>query len=201
MATIDIDEVKQVFADLKNSINLFYSNNAEIFTNGTLSMDDVLRNTSKMEYFLDRRFEELWLMEREDRRRLQSRIEFGMHYGYNRKRALSTESVNPFPDPPSERRDSCASMPDLLPIPQTTSIPEVCSSEAVENTVVRNILNPEDEDLQEVDATEEFNHSHIPHENETAFIRESSVILPSTQWRWNSNSLLGSLLFNPPILR
>lgn len=99
---ISIDEVREVFDELKESIEQFYSKYAELDTDGVIDMGPVLRNCSKMELFLDGDYKELYLMEQEDRRRLAKQLE-----------SIPVETVKDQEVQTKERRDSCSSMPPL----------------------------------------------------------------------------------------
>jgi hypothetical protein len=69
MAYIDPVSTRSLFNELKKSINEFYSKNT------TLDMVSILRNTSKLEYFLEGNFENLWYMEQEDNANLKAKLE------------------------------------------------------------------------------------------------------------------------------
>jgi hypothetical protein len=69
MAYIDPHIIRTLFNELKKSINELYSKNTN------LDMVPVLRNTSKVEYFLDGNFEYLWFMEMEENSKLKKLLE------------------------------------------------------------------------------------------------------------------------------
>ena len=75
MEFVDTEEVKEVFGDLKKSIDQFYSKYSELDTNGTIDMKDILRNCAKMEHFLNGEFYNLWQMEQDERRKLTQKLE------------------------------------------------------------------------------------------------------------------------------
>lgn len=66
MAYINSQIARALFNDLNESINDLYSKNNNI------DMMSVLRNSSKLKYFLDSDFERLWYMEQEDNDRLKA---------------------------------------------------------------------------------------------------------------------------------
>jgi hypothetical protein len=69
MAYIDPHIIRTLFNELKKSINELYSKNTN------LDMVPVLRNSSKVEYFLDGNFEYLWFMEMEENSKLKALLE------------------------------------------------------------------------------------------------------------------------------
>ena len=207
--TIDRDEVKYLFAELNRSINKFYMENSALCVNGSFSMNDILKNAAKMEYYLDGRFEHLWNMEREERIALEQILQNREQYRpeSRRKRALSEESVDPFPEPLAAaggcgcenalpdtcRRDSCSSMPPLMPFSeaypdQNEIIPDTTRRDSVDSRPgERPVLNPEDED-------EGCDHSQIPYENDATIAEPPRQHMIPSIWRFSSNSLMGSIL-------
>jgi len=123
MATIE--EIKDVFADLKKSIEEFYGKYSYLDTNGDMDFDAVLRNCSKMELFLNGDYKELWLMEKEEHRRVLKQLESIPVETY-RPRQMSDESI-------VERRDSCSSMPPLEKIECNTNLCDKTACECIDD--------------------------------------------------------------------
>ena len=119
MTTICTTELKEMFADLKLSIQEYY---ATLHTSELESMDSILRNCDKMDLFLEQDYRSLWRMEQEERRRLAVQLE-----------SIPVRLCQPEEVSTIERRDSCTSMPgleevledDVEPVNLLTALPPV----------------------------------------------------------------------------
>jgi len=123
MATISTDELREMFNDLKKSIKVFYLENAEQVTDGTLKFEAVMKNCDKLELFIDGDYKQLWFMEQEERRRLARQLE---------SIPIQTAKLQEISE--VQRRDSYTSMPPLETIlheniTETTfdDMPHLCS--------------------------------------------------------------------------
>jgi len=75
MATLNYDNTVSLFNDLKKSIDEFYLLNQHLENCNVFSMSKILRNCTKMEYFLNSNFEYLWKMEHDEVRELREKLE------------------------------------------------------------------------------------------------------------------------------
>jgi len=75
MVKLDYDDTMALFYNLKKSIDEFYAKNSHLEESGVFSLGEVLRNCAKMDHFLNKEFEHLWRMERDEARELREKLE------------------------------------------------------------------------------------------------------------------------------
>jgi hypothetical protein len=71
MAEPSISELISLFDSLKESINAFYVKYSDLDANGTIDMRDIMRESDKVQLYIDGDLYALWQMEREDAQRLE----------------------------------------------------------------------------------------------------------------------------------
>jgi hypothetical protein len=150
---MEMHNIKSVFEDLKVAINNFYTKHSDLDADGTIDMSQILRNCSKMECLLNNEFYQLWLLEQEDRRRLQKQLE-SIPVETVRLRSDSIDSSMPGLVPIGRPIESASSMPGLGPITSEVVWPHPNSIDSVPGMPIRGfatpvpkvVLNPEDDD-------------------------------------------------------
>ncbi len=75
MAEPSISELISLFDSLKKSINAFYAKYSDLDANGTIDMRDMMRESDKVQLYIDGDLYALWQMEREDAERLSKTLQ------------------------------------------------------------------------------------------------------------------------------
>lgn len=75
MAEPSISELISLFDNLKKSINAFYVKYSDLDAKGTIDMRDMMRESDKVQLYIDGDLYALWQMEREDTQRLTKRLQ------------------------------------------------------------------------------------------------------------------------------
>jgi hypothetical protein len=75
MAEPSISELISLVDSLKKSINAFYAKYSDLDANGTIDMRDMMRESDKVQLYIDGDLYALWQMEREDAERLSKTLQ------------------------------------------------------------------------------------------------------------------------------
>ena len=202
MTTVNYDDTMELFSNLKNSINTFRSKNYHLELSGVFSMEEILKNCSRMEVFLSGDFEQLWRIEHEYTKELRKKLEL-IPVEVTKNKCTHTEDS--FDDLPELIPLYCANKNPLMPDDDMPGLIPL-SDEEDDMPGLIPVSNDDEDDMPGLIPVSDY--STIKHDANEAFCNlesydyrpaSPSTIPRSNLWNWPAYNPMSALMFNQQI--